>query len=248
MLARGDIIALDNNVTSFTSGKKYLISDKTQLERTIQKMFGDKVDTQKYLTKFIKFDVELDEGTYSNQFEEIHSYYFNQFEGADQADIVEFQENIFNGIEARERIEIVEKCHLLHSLINKSKEKMDAKYMCVEEFLTVIKHSKSNLPHESNGLYFNDMFGENTTKGLDYLQEKMGRKIDYGDEIGARTYYYVENNGRRYLTPKDLWGILLGCYAAITESKINGVAENREMMARIKEYAIQFWALLKTIK
>ena len=225
-----------------------LAVDKTQLERTIQKMFGDKVDTQKYLAKFIKFEIELDEGKYSNQFEEIHGYYFNQFDGTDKETVVEFQENIFKGIEAREKIEIVEKCHLLHSLINKSEEKMDATYMCVEEFLTVIKHTKSNLPNMSNGLYFNDMFGANTTKGLDYLQEKMGRKVDYGDEIGTRAYYYVEKNGRKYLIPKDLWGILLGCYAAITECQINGVTENREMMARIKEYAIQFWTLLKTIK
>ena len=33
MLASGDIVALDDNVTSFTSGQKYLISDETQLVR-----------------------------------------------------------------------------------------------------------------------------------------------------------------------------------------------------------------------
>ena len=33
MLANGDIVALDNNVTTFTSGQKYLISDETQLVR-----------------------------------------------------------------------------------------------------------------------------------------------------------------------------------------------------------------------
>ena len=225
-----------------------LAVDKTQLERTIQKMFGDKADTQKYLAKFIKFEIELDEGTYSNQFEEIHSYYFNQFEETDQSDVVEFQENIFKGIEAREKIEIVEKCHLLHSLLNKSDEKMDARFMCVEEFLTVIKHKNAQLPHGARGLYFVDMFGENSTKGLDFLQEKMGRTVDYGDEHGTRAYYYVETNGKKYIVPKDLWGILLGCYAAITESQITGVAENRETMARVKKYAIQFWSLLKTIK
>ena len=69
-------------------------------------------------------EIELDEGKYSNQFEEIHGYYFNQFDGTDKETVVEFQENIFKGIEAREKIEIVEKCHLLHSLINKSEEKL----------------------------------------------------------------------------------------------------------------------------
>ena len=56
-----------------------LAVDKSQLERTIQKMFGDEVDTKKYLAKFIKFEIELDEGKYSDQFEELLGYYFTCF-------------------------------------------------------------------------------------------------------------------------------------------------------------------------
>ena len=225
-----------------------LAVDKAQLERTIQKMFGDNVDTQKYLAKFINFEIELDEGTYNRRFEEMFDFYFNQFDGNDDPDIIEFKSNIFVGIATREKIEIVEKCHLLHNLLDEGDERKHATFMCVELFLTIIRHTKAKLPHKPQGLYFGGMFGDKSTNGLNFIEEKMGRTIDYGDERGTRAYYYVENNGRRYLLPKDLWGILLGCYATITESQLHGVSENRETMATIKEYTKQFWTLLKTIK
>lgn len=225
-----------------------LAVDKAQLERTIQKMFGDNVDTQKYLAKFIKFEIELDEGTYNRRFEEMFDFYFNQFDGNDDPDIIEFKANIFAGIAIREKVEIVEKCHLLHNLLSECDEKKHATFMCVELFLTIIRHTKTKLPHKPQGLYFWGMFGDKSTNGLNFIEEKMGRTIDYGDERGTRAYYYVENNGRRYLLPKDLWGILLGCYATITECQLHGVSENRETMATIKEYTKQFWTLLKTIK
>ena len=225
-----------------------LAVDKAQLERTIQKMFGEKVDTQKYLAKFIKFEIELDEGTYNRRFEETFDFYFNQFDGNDDPDIIEFKSNIFAGIATREKIEIVEKCHLLHNLLDEGDERKHATFMCVELFLTIIRHTKAKLPHKPQGLYFGGMFGDKSTNGLNFIEEKMGRTIDYGDERETRAYYYVENNGRRYLLPKDLWGILLGCYATITESQLHRVSENRETMATIKEYTKQFWTLLKTIK
>ncbi len=224
-----------------------LAIDKSQLKRTIQKMFGDNVDTQKYLAKFIKFEIELDEGTYNRRFEEIFYYYFNQFDGNDDPDIVEFKGNIFNGIATREKIEIVEKCHLLHTLLNEADQKMHATFMCVELFLTIVKHTGAALPHKPQGLFFTDMFGEKPTIGLDFLQWKMSRRIKYmgGEERSA--YYYVENN-KRYLRPSNIWGILLGCYSAITECKLDGVLDNPETMAIVEEYTQQFWTLLRTIK
>lgn len=224
-----------------------LAVDKAQLERTIQKMFGEHVDTQKYLAKFIKFEIELGEGTYNNQFEEMHGYYFNQFDGCNEPDIVEFKENIFNGIEIRERIEIVERCHLLHSILNKADEKKHATFMCVELFLTIAKHINAQLPHLTNGLAFTKMFGEGASIGLNFLQEKMSRKVRYarGEE---RRAYYTSDIGQRYIRPNDLWGILLGCYAVITDCKMTGYLCNVETMAGVEEYTTQFWTLLRTIK
>ena len=221
--------------------------DKSQLERTIKKMFGEQADTKKYLAKFIKFEIQLDEGTYNSQFEEIFSDYFNQFEGNDEADIAEFKENIFKGIAAREKIEIIEKCHLLHSMLNVAGLKQHATFMCVEVFLTIVKHTNTNLPNASNGLQFKKMFGENATVGLNFLSEKMS--CETGDDYpNKRRVYYSSSYDGQYIRPSDLWGILLGSYAVIARCRIDGYYSNREMMKSVVEYTGQFWNLLQVIK
>jgi len=224
-----------------------LAVDKAQLERTIQKMFGEKVDTQKYLAKFIKFEIELDEGTYNRRFEETFDYYFNQFEGGDDPDIVEFKSRIFDGIEVREKIEIVQKCHLLHSLLKESDEKVHATFMCIELFLTIAKHTNAKLPNKTHGIVFSNMFGNSPTIGLSFLEGKISRKLRnaYGEE---RSVYYVYDYNQTYIKPTDIWGILLGCYASITEAQFDGFINNRSIMDFSEEYAKKFWILLKTIK
>ena len=224
-----------------------LAVDKAQLERTIQKMFGEKVDTQKYLAKFIKFEIELDEGTYNRRFEEAFDYYFNQFDTSGDPDIDEFKANIFSGIASREKIEIVEKCHLLHNLLKENDEKVHATFMCVELCLAIIKHTKAELPSQMRGISFSNMFGKNPTAGLRYLQEKMSResKNYYGE---TNRIYYSCGESQSYIIPKDIWGILLGCYATITDTQFDGYANNRSIMDFAEDYSKQFWTLLKTIK
>ena len=224
-----------------------LAVDKAQLERTVQKMFGEHVDTQKYLAKFIKFEIELDEGTYNSQFEENFGYYFNQFEEINNLDFAEFLENIFNGIAVREKIEIIEKCHLLHNLLQIDGEKKQAIFMCIELLLTIIKHIHAEIPIRTYGISFSNMFGRNSTSGLKYLEEKMSREAKgfYGAEGKV---YYITDGSKSYIRPSDIWGILLGCYATITESKFDGYVNNPSIMSEAEDYSKQFWGLLKTIK
>ncbi len=223
-----------------------LAVDKAQLERTIQKMFGDHVDTQKYLAKFIKFEIELDEGKYSHQFEDALGYYFDQFDGNDEPAIVEFMKNIFSGIAIRERIEIVEKCHLLHSLLPLSEVKSDATILCVELFLAIVVHTKAELPSGNYVIRFDNMFGKNATDGLLFLQKKMGSTIRYtsGEE---RMYYHFAGKSH-VIDPRDLWGILLGCYAIIIEATIGGYMRNSFIMDVADKHTRWFWQLLQTIK
>lgn len=224
-----------------------LAVDKAQLERTIQKMFGDNVDTQKYLAKFINFEIELDEGTYNRRFEEMFDFYFNQFDGNDDPDIIEFKSNIFAGIATREKIEIVEKCHLLHNILNVSNEKKSALFMCVELFLVIIKHTKAEMPYKAHEISFSNMFGDYPTLGLAFLQSKMSRKYRgiHGEE---RSVYFSSDYNENYINPGDLWGVLLGCYALITHTKFEGYLNNHSTMNFIEDYSKQFWELLETVK
>ncbi|MBR4295402.1 MAG: hypothetical protein IKT56_01015 [Clostridia bacterium] len=224
-----------------------LAVDKAQLERTIQKMFGEKVDTQKYLAKFIKFEIELDEGTYSRQFEELLGYYFDQFRDTTDPLIAEFKENIFSGITIREKIEIIEKCHLLHNLLNRDDEKMFAEIMCIELFLAVVSHTKAQLQDNKNFVDFSGMFGPECTQGLKFLREKMScRTRNFGE--GEENLYCVSDGGRTYIRTSDLWGILLGSYTIFANIEIAGFLNSNNIIDYVKDYTRQFCNLLKTIK
>lgn len=224
-----------------------LAVDKTQLERTIKKMFGDDADTQKYLAKFIKFEIELNEGKYNRCFEEIFDYYFSQFEKSDDPNIIEFKDHIFLGISAREKIEIIEKSHLLHNILNVSNEKKSALFMCVELFLVIIKHTKAEMPYKAHEISFSNMFGDYPTLGLAFLESKMSRKYRgiHGEE---RSVYFSSDYNENYINPGDLWGVLLGCYALITHTKFEGYFNNHSTMNFIEDYSKQFWKLLETVK
>ena len=63
MLASGDIVALDNSVTSFTNGQKYLISDKSELERLATLVNGGKDSTGAIFILGADIDLKNEEWT-----------------------------------------------------------------------------------------------------------------------------------------------------------------------------------------
>ena len=98
--------------------------DKSQLEHIIKKTFGENTETQKYLSKFINFEVNLDEGSFTDkdEFDNKFAYYIQNFEYSNEAtkeyQVDEFIIKIFDGIDMRSRIEIIEKCNLLHKFLS----------------------------------------------------------------------------------------------------------------------------------
>ena len=223
--------------------------DKSQLELTIQKMFGDGVDSKKYLAKFIQFEICLDEGTYDHKFESIFQEYFLQFEETEHRDYVEFLKNIFLGIPMRERMQIVEKCQLLHSLIYKSDSvddtcKAPAYLMCIELYMAVIKHANVKLPDCHDGITFHQMYTANATCGLSYFEHKM-----LVERTGVSEYkrYYFEYENSRLFKLFELWGILLYCYSIITNFTKNVSTDDDQKALIIKAHASKFWSFLHTI-
>ena len=63
-----------------------LAIDSTQLEHSVKEIYGEQVDTERYLRKFISFRVKLDIGKVQNNFINKFDYYFNKFD--DPEDIV----------------------------------------------------------------------------------------------------------------------------------------------------------------
>ena len=115
-----------------------LSMDKLQLQARIKQLFGFN-EPEKYLEKFIQFDIKLDCGEVSEQVTEKFADYiamFNKdlFELDDS--IEEFIRAIFKDIDARTQEQIVKRAMVAHQMLYADKK--DYVFMCMELLLTVL--------------------------------------------------------------------------------------------------------------
>lgn len=112
--------------------------DRDQLQSSIHQIFGFQ-NPEKYLEKFISFEVKLDYGTVSKTISEKYADYLKLFD----KDIVSFTEPIeeclqaiFKNIDIRSQEQLVKKAMLTHKLLyNESK---DYSFMCMELLVVVM--------------------------------------------------------------------------------------------------------------
>lgn len=116
-----------------------LSMDKEQLKTSVKQIFGfDK--PEKYLEKFIQFEIKLDCGEISELITEKYSEYINLFEDSCSVidSIEEFIQVIFKGINVRTQEQIIKRAATAHTLLfNEPKSKL---FMCMELLITVINH------------------------------------------------------------------------------------------------------------
>lgn len=125
-----------------TEGKSNIITvismDKDQLKKSVEKIFGiDNPD--KYLEKFIHFEVKLDYGEISETIMDKYSDYIVMFD----KDILPFNEPveeclraIFRGVDIRTQEQLVKRATIAHKLLYKGKK--DYSFMCMELLLAVM--------------------------------------------------------------------------------------------------------------
>lgn len=125
-----------------TEGSKNIITiisiDKHQLLSSVTKTFGFD-DPEKYLEKFISFEVKLDNGIVSEAICEKYADYIALFD----KDIFPFEDSveeciqaIFKDIEVRTQEQLVKKAMIAHQLLYSDKK--DYSFMCMELILAVM--------------------------------------------------------------------------------------------------------------
>ena len=75
----------------------------------------------------------------------------------------------------------------------------------------------------------------------------MTRTEQYYNGPTEYAYYRSEQN-IKWVYPKDIWGLLLACYFAITEYNITGYPQSRFQTIEAVDYSRELWLLLNTIK
>lgn len=245
--------------------------DRSQLEHVVTQIYGQKTNVRRYLDKFIDFELTLPIGSLNNQADTYFDYYYSQFENLigiiSDIDLAEYKKFILEGIDARSRIAIMEKCNLLHGLLSKEDEKTDVVYMAIQIFLTILKFCemdpKTAKENFSIGNLFegdsickpqNDSSNNYTLPGLATLRKKIKHPNTDGDPDFPGTYYFsiitYHNNSRPPRTSiscEDLWSILLAVFRAILGFEGDIWSYTHHNAPDLKRYALTFWNLLKTI-
>lgn len=187
-----------------TEGKSNIITvismDKDQLKKSVEKIFG--IDnSDKYLEKFIQFEVKLDYGNISESILDKYADYVALFD----KDIFPFDEPveeclqaIFKDVDIRTQEQIVHKAMVAHKLLYSGKK--DYSFMCMELLLAVmicVYHDNSCFSDKTiNVSSFNDVFIpiNNIKKPafITFFAEKF-KKIKYGlrSNYNDTTKFYI---------------------------------------------------------
>lgn len=230
--------------------------DKMQLGNVVNQIFGNNTSTEKYLAKFIDFELKLDAGSFNERFDAKFDYYVNKFKikvnGTKLEDISAFKRIVFEGMDVRNRIAIIDRCSLLHDLLNNEDENKDFCYMCIEVFLAVIQYWKIDLDLVFKRFRSDDLFLiDYKRSGNEHVCNAQGLKElseRYKSNGGNRNPYFVSDNGSYYVSVHDIWGLLLAIYRQIVgyanDKWHSGFYDEQE----VSEYANRFWDFLQMIK
>lgn len=91
--------------------------DSEQLEQSIREIYGETVNTERYLKKFISFRYKIDMGkTQASVMDKFEDYFhkFKDYSGVDET-ITEFLQ--LSGLDIRVIEKLIEKCNLVHGLV-----------------------------------------------------------------------------------------------------------------------------------
>ena len=140
--------------------------DKDNLMASVKRAFGFK-DPEKYLEKFINFEVKLDYGIVSEKFTEKYAEYIELFDREllpFEEPLEEFFGAIFQDVEIRTQEQLINKAMIAHRLL--FTEKKDYSFMCMEIILVVLlcvyKDEALISGNRKIKISFNNFFGATT--------------------------------------------------------------------------------------
>lgn len=227
--------------------------DRSQLEHVVKQIYGQHTNCRKYLDKFIDFELKLPIGSLNDSVDSRFEEYFSRFDciraHTHPSDVTEFQKIITESIDMRTRISLIEKCHMMHDILNDNSDVMDSAFMCIEIFLTLLMLYNVDIPTAKANFNIETLFNADVTckkdsqgftlAGLTIIREKY--------RTASSLLYFAQENSRSYVRTDDIWGIILGCYRIILGFTNDYWNYGDSYDSSFKSYARKYWKLLKTI-
>lgn len=234
--------------------------DKDQLAHSICQIYGEGTDVAGYLQKFVSFEVALDVGAISEEqrFNDKFQRYLGKFEldeGLFINDVNQFKMYILNGIDMRKRIVFIEKCELLHMLLNPEYD-CDGTYLCLEQFLTLLDSCKIDIQRAKSmfsiGTIFdpasfwdsNEQIKYSVPEGLRKLAFEMRAEQSDGER---KLLANAGHNDRDWVNTRSLNGLHLMVYRRILGFDNDVLDGGTEETRALLEYGVKYWKLLQII-
>ena len=216
--------------------------DRTQLEHSVEEMFGikeDSMDIEKYLKKFIDFSMVLDNGVVNESFMEKYEFYFKKFRinesSNDYEEIVKLIPMLLQGIDIRKQEKIFEKVNIVHSLI--CNESIDVSVCVFEIMYEVLQEWKfGNMEYvvKIGDSHYVD------------LEKRLGKdKIEFLKQMESKAwngYCYVNNMKIKNIV-SNLYGKVFWYFANIFnenlyygEVRYNGLVKEAEIVTKYCDY------------
>lgn len=237
--------------------------DYNQLENTVKTIFGKSTSTQRYLSKFINFSITLDEGHLADNFDMQFPDYVQLFDNDPKfsnivkpEDIERFKNLIFEGIDMRQRKELINKSHIIHTLVNQSKDKLDVSYMCIELILTLWKSIIDNkepqfrYPHcFSAGIKKESQNPSSVIvpQGLLELEKIYENSRRLHSNSPEYDYYYSDGYGNKHIHLYDIWGIILLCISETINHDCTAWGNRGYNNDNYIQYINKYWNMLSII-
>lgn len=117
-----------------------LAIDSTQLEHSVKEIYGEQVDTERYLKKFISFRVKLDSGKIQNEILDKYGYYFYNFVDLAECCPIVLKLIKLSGIDIRNIEKLIEKIDMIHSLCNGKNIKQPGEVLLFEFIWGLMKY------------------------------------------------------------------------------------------------------------
>lgn len=158
-----------------------LAIDSTQLEHSVKEIYGQSIDTERYLKKFIGFSVKLSIGDLQECISEKYEYYFKHF--IDDEKVIPFIIDLSKlcGMDIRNFDKLIEKLNLVHEVV--CKKEMSASVLLFEIVCGLMKYRTlqayykevKNAIAYSNNLHW--LLDVDKNKYMD-LEECIGKRVE----------------------------------------------------------------------
>lgn len=127
--------------------------DRTQLDYSIKKIFGDNTDIDGYLKKFVDFTIKIDNGIMANNWQEKFSAdFFNNFK-IDNIDIIKLEVDPYlYFLNIREKEKIFNKINVINSSIKGKNGYVLDEAVCIFEIIYAIGNEKFRYDNSLNWL------------------------------------------------------------------------------------------------